>query len=257
MTRTRYRLIFQLMALAVLAFAVVPAEAAEPAEALSPFAGDVGNAVWTVAIFVLVVVVLGKFAWGPILSSLQQREEFIHTSLSSAKRDREAAEARLAEYGAKLQSARTEAFAIVDEARRDAERLREETKQKARAEAEQVVRNAERQIELETATGHPADPQRGGGSVGDDRFEIIQRNITKEDNSRLIDEALAQIGEAGKTASPVGPEGLVRAPYLTPKPTIRAPGSFTPTVTSSPGTAFAGPGPLGVTMYSIIISPAI
>ena len=53
--------------------------------ALSPFAGNVGNAIWTLVIFVIVVVVLGKFAWGPVLALLQQREEFIHKSLSDAK----------------------------------------------------------------------------------------------------------------------------------------------------------------------------
>src|SRR4029077_13753651 len=72
---------------------------------LSPFAGNVGNAVWTLVIFVIVVLLLGKFAWGPVLSLLQQREEFIHRSLSDAKRDRDEAEARLKEYGAKLPSA--------------------------------------------------------------------------------------------------------------------------------------------------------
>ena len=51
--------------------AALPVEAAESAEGagLSPFAGNVGNAIWTLVIFVLVVLVLGKFAWGPVLGS--------------------------------------------------------------------------------------------------------------------------------------------------------------------------------------------
>src|SRR5438477_3375751 len=83
---------------------------------LSPFAGNVGNAVWTLLIFVIVVVVLGKFAWGPVLALLKQREEFIHRSLSDAKRDRDEAEARLKDYAAKLQRAQHEAVAIVEDA---------------------------------------------------------------------------------------------------------------------------------------------
>ncbi len=79
-------------ALALMA-AAVPAMAAEAAEghAEGPpnlFAGDLGNVVWTVAIFVLVLVVLGKFAWGPLLNALQARESFIHDALARAKRDR-------------------------------------------------------------------------------------------------------------------------------------------------------------------------
>ena len=70
-----------------------PLAAAEGGGA-SPFSGDVGNAIWTLVIFLLVVLFLGKFAWGPLLKGLQSREEFIRSSLETAKRDREAAEAR-------------------------------------------------------------------------------------------------------------------------------------------------------------------
>jgi hypothetical protein len=85
-----------LFALALLATAV-PAMAAEAEGSPSLFSGDIGNAFWTVLIFVLVLVVLGKFAWGPILSNLQARESFIHDALATAKRDRDQAEARLRE----------------------------------------------------------------------------------------------------------------------------------------------------------------
>src|SRR5690349_15874333 len=105
------------------ALATASLRAAEeaPAARLEPFAGNVGSAIWTLLIFVIVVVILGKFAWGPVLSLLHQREQFIHQSLSDAKRDREQAEASLKEYIAKLQSAQVEAAAVVDQARHDAE----------------------------------------------------------------------------------------------------------------------------------------
>src|SRR5881227_3050771 len=120
----------KILTVAMLALAAIPIHAAEEAP-LSPFAGNVGNAVWTLAIFLIVVVVLGKFAWGPVLSLLQERERFIHKSLSDAK----------------LQSAQAEAVAIIEEARRDAEREREELRTRARTEADTMVKNAERQIE--------------------------------------------------------------------------------------------------------------
>jgi F-type H+-transporting ATPase subunit b len=140
----------RLLAIAVLALTAFPLHAAEeaPAAALSPFAGNLGNAIWTLAIFVIVVIMLGKFAWGPVLGLLRQREEFIHRSLSDAKHDRDEAEARLKDYAAKLQSAQHEAVAIIEDARRDAERLREELRQRAKAEADKLITNAERQIQL-------------------------------------------------------------------------------------------------------------
>jgi Tfp pilus assembly protein PilX len=99
----------KLLTVGLLALGAIPLHAAEEAP-LSPFAGNVGNAVWTLVIFLIVVIVLGKFAWGPLLSLLKQREDFIHKSLSDAKRDRDDAEARLREYGARLQSAQAEAM---------------------------------------------------------------------------------------------------------------------------------------------------
>jgi len=185
---------YRLTAFALFVLAAVPAAAAEPAaEALSPFAGNVGNAVWTLAIFVIVVIMLGKFAWGPVLGLLQQREEFIHRSLSDAKRDRDEAEARLKEYLAKVQSARVEAAALVDQARGDAQRLRDELTQKARADADQLVRNAERQIQMETSRAVQQIRKEAVDLSVMIASKIIQRNITKEDNERLIDDTLKQL----------------------------------------------------------------
>jgi len=165
--------------------------------ALSPFAGNVGNAIWTLAIFLLVVLILGKFAWGPVLALLQERERFIHKSLADAKHDREEAEARLREYAAKIQTARAEAAAIVEEARRDSERLREDLKQRARTEADTMIQNAERQISLQTQRAIQEIRREAVDLSVAIASKIIQRNLTKEDNQRLIDEAIRQVGSGG------------------------------------------------------------
>ncbi|MES1256048.1 MAG: F0F1 ATP synthase subunit B [Acidobacteriota bacterium] len=185
---------YRLLALVALLSAAVPVSAQEAADGgLSPFAGDIGNAVWTLVVFVLVVLVLGKFAWRPILSLLQQREDFIHQALTDAKRDREDAEARLQEMAAKLQAAQGEALHIIEEARRDAERLREELKQKARTEADQMVRNAERQIQLDTTRALQQIRKEAVDISVAIATKIVQRNITREDNERLIDDTLKQM----------------------------------------------------------------
>jgi F-type H+-transporting ATPase subunit b len=166
---------------------------------LSPFAGNVGNAVWTLVIFVIVVLLLGKFAWGPVLSLLQQREEFIHRSLSDAKRDRDEAEARLKEYAAKLQSAQREAVAILEEARRDAERLREELRGRAKTEAETLIKNAERQIQVETTRAVQQIRQEAVDLSVTIASRLLQRNISKEDNEKLITDALKQIESSARS----------------------------------------------------------
>ena len=182
----------KLLTLAFVTLAALPLYAAEEAP-LSPFAGNLGNAVWTLVIFVIVVFVLGKFAWSPVLSLLQQREAFIHKSLADAKHERDEAEARLKEYSAKLQSAHAEAVTIVEDARRDAERLRQELREKAKAEAEGLLKNAERQIQLETARALQQIRSEAVDLSVMIASKLIQRNLTKEDNERLIEDALRQV----------------------------------------------------------------
>jgi F-type H+-transporting ATPase subunit b len=183
----------KLLIVAVLALSALPIHAAEEAPALSPFAGNLGNAIWTLAIFVIVVIVLGRFAWGPVLGLLQQREEFIHRALSDAKRDRDAAEARLKDYAAKLQSAHAEAATILEDTRRDAERLREEVRQRARGEADKLIANAQRQIQLETSRALDQIRREAVDLSVLIASKIIQRNLSREDNEKLIDDALKQV----------------------------------------------------------------
>ena len=188
----------KLLTVAFVVLATLPLYAAEEAP-LSPFAGNLGNAVWTLVIFVLVVLVLGKFAWGPVLSLLQQREEFIHKSLSDAKRDRDAAEARLKDYAAKLQSAQAEAVGIIEEARKDAERLRDELRQRARTEADTMLKNAERQIDLQTTRAVQQIRREAVDMSVAIASKLLQRNISKEDNEKLINDALKQMEASARS----------------------------------------------------------
>ena len=183
----------KLLTVAFLALTALPIYAAEEPAALSPFAGNLGNAIWTLGIFLLVVIVLGKFAWGPVLALLQQREAFIHKSLADAKHDRDEAETRLKEYTAKIQASRNEAAEIVEEARRDGERLREDLRTKARSEAERMIQSAERQIQVETGRALEQIRREAVDLSVLIASKIIQKNLTKDDNERLIDEALKQV----------------------------------------------------------------
>ena len=184
----------RLLAAALVALSALPAAASEAEPAgLSPFSGDFGNALWTVLIFVLVLVVLGKFAWGPVLGLLKEREDFIRKSLHDAKHDRDEAEARLKEYTAQLQAARAEAASLVENARRDADRLREELRQKAKAEADSMLKNAERQIQLERDRALAQIRTEAVDLSVAIASKLIGRNLTKADNERLIEDALKQV----------------------------------------------------------------
>lgn len=186
--------------LTVLATVAVAAPAFAAEEKLGgPFSGDIGNALWTVLTFVLVLVVLGRFAWGPLLKSLQARENFIREALDKADQDRREAEARLKEYHDKLAAARAEASAIVDEGRRDADVLKHKIEEDAKREADQLIERAKREIGIaqETATKelYTLSAKLATGIAA----KILEREIGPQDHERLIAESIANLPASGAT----------------------------------------------------------
>jgi len=181
------RALFLLAALAI----AVPALAAEGGEAPpSLLAGDLGNSFWTILIFVLVLVILGKYAWGPILKTLQARESFIHEALAKAKADRDAAEARLKQYEERLAGARAEATAIVDEGRRDAEVVKRKIEATAKVEADKMIDRARREIQIATVTATRELYDLSARLATDMAARVIGRELSPQDHERLIAEAI-------------------------------------------------------------------
>jgi F-type H+-transporting ATPase subunit b len=154
---------------------------------------DPGLFIWTILTFLVLLTLLAKFAWRPLLQSLEARQETIRKSLADAEKARQELERLNQESETIINRARVEAESIVGASRADAERLRGELREKARAEAEGIVRNAERQIQLETARALEQIRNEAADLSVAIASKIIQKNLTKEDNERLIDEALKQL----------------------------------------------------------------
>jgi F-type H+-transporting ATPase subunit b len=188
-------------ALAVLFTLALAAPAAaqeghEAAGANNPFAGDIGNALWTVVIFVLVLVVLGKFAWGPILKGLQARESYIVESLEKAKRERDEAAVRLKEYEDRLAQARTEVTALVEEGRRDAEVVKKKILDEARQEAEKERERTKREIQIATDTATKQLYTLAAHLATDMAGRIIRKELSAQDHERLIAESIQELSAA-------------------------------------------------------------
>ena len=154
---------------------------------------DPGLFIWTILTFLVLVALLAKFAWRPLLQALESRQESIRKSLDDAQKAKQDLERLHAESAEIIRQSRVEADAIVTRSRGDAERLREEMKQKARAEADAIVKNAERQIQLETGRAIQQIRREAVDLSVMIASKLIQRNLTKEDNERLIEEALKQV----------------------------------------------------------------
>ncbi len=180
-------------ALAALATPVASAMGAEGGEGPSLFTGDLGNILWSLVTFVVVLIVLGKFAWGPILGALQKREDFIRSSLELAKKDREEAEARLREYEEKLQAAREEASAIVDEGRRDAEVVKGRIEDEAKAGADAMLKRAKREISIATDSALKELYTHTARMATEVASRIIRKELDVKDHERLISESIEEL----------------------------------------------------------------
>jgi F-type H+-transporting ATPase subunit b len=154
---------------------------------------DPGLFIWTILTFLVLVALLAKFAWRPLLEALEARQNSIRKSLDDAQQAKQELERLNVESAQIIARARQEADAIITQSRSDGERLREEIRTRARGEADVIVKNAERQIQLETSRALEQIRHEAVELSVMIASKIIQRNLTREDNERLIDEALRQV----------------------------------------------------------------
>lgn len=158
---------------------------------------DVWQAGFTIAVFVILLVILRGAAFKPILRALQNREDFIRESLDHAKKDREQAEARLKEYSDKIEAARAEASAIVEEGRRDAEVLKAKIDENAKNEADATLERAKREIELAKDTAIKELYDRTANLATDVASRIIRKEMNAADHERLVAESIAELQSVG------------------------------------------------------------
>jgi F-type H+-transporting ATPase subunit b len=199
------RLWFCRLALIIVAVSIVasPALAVQETEHAEPsiFEGGLHNAVWTLLIFLTVVIVLGKFAWGPLLGALRQREDFIRDSLETAKREREESAELLKKYTDQISRAREEATAITQEGRRDAEEVRKRIQAEARAEADAMIKRAKREILI----AHQDAIKEIYNAVAELSTQVAERILKREIDAKehrdLINAALEEVKKQDKLSS--------------------------------------------------------
>lgn len=159
---------------------------------------DPGLFIWTIITFLVLLGLLAKFAWRPLLKALENRQETIRKSLDDAQKAKEELERLQGESAQIIRQARIDAEAVFARTRADADKLAEELRQKAREEAEGIVKNAERQIQIETRRALQEIRSEAVDLSVTIASKLLERHISKEDNARLIDDTLKQI-EAART----------------------------------------------------------
>ena len=154
---------------------------------------DPGLFVWTILTFLLLLTVLAKFAWKPLLKMLKDREELIRSSLEDAEKAKKKLERLNAEGEAIINQARSEAQSILSEGKAAAAKLKDETLDVAKEQAKQIASEAEKQINIEKDKAIAEIKSEVVNLSISIAEKLINKNISPEDNKALIDESLSNI----------------------------------------------------------------
>jgi F-type H+-transporting ATPase subunit b len=151
--------------------------------------------IYSLIVFLILLAVLYKFAWGPISNGLSQREETIARQIEEARVASERASQQLKEYEARLALATEEARGIVAQSRKDAEVARErivaeaqQAAQKERDKAVADIHSAKNQALREIA-------EKSVGTAISLASNIIRREVRPEDHNQLIEDSLAKFSK--------------------------------------------------------------
>ena len=130
----------------VLLSAASPAAAAEGGgdSLLTP---QIGTVFWTLVTFLIMVVLLGRYAWGPLMAAVDARERSIRDSIEKAGRDRQEAESLISQHRELLTAARRERAEAVEAGKRDAEKVKSDILDEARKQREQLLAQSKDQIQ--------------------------------------------------------------------------------------------------------------
>jgi F-type H+-transporting ATPase subunit b len=165
----------------------------------APFQPTIGVAIWTWVVFLLLLVILAKLVFPPIMKSVADREAQIRKDLAEAERLRAESAAALDEQRELLASARGEAQAIIAEARQAAERERAIGVEKTRQEQEELLHRARREIDAEREAAIAAIRRDAVDIAISAAGKVVGARLDTAADQRIVEEYIASIGASGGT----------------------------------------------------------
>ena len=156
-------------------------------------------AIATFVVFMLLLAILWKFAWGPIVAALELREEKVANHIAQAERNHAEARALLSQYEQKLANAANEVRELMEEARRNAEHAKQSILAEAKAGAEAERVRALHDIGTATDQALESLAERSAQLAVDLAGKILQSKLSAADHARLIQDAMAKFPTASSS----------------------------------------------------------
>ncbi len=150
---------------------------------------------WAIINFLVILAILYKFFYNPVIKFLDNRSDEIRRNISEAEQARAEAEAMLEEYRNKLAGAKQEAQEIVARATRVGEEARAALLEQSRAEAAALLEKAHQEIQRERDDALKTLRQEVASLAVMAAEKILGRTVTKEDHTKMVDQFLDEVGE--------------------------------------------------------------
>lgn len=156
---------------------------------------NLGDIIVTVIFFTILMVLLKKFAWGPLMGVMDQRAQLIATEIEQAEKSRQESAKVLEEQRALLKEARENAQSIVETAKKQGDTQREELITAARAEVSRMKESATLEIATEKEKAVAAVREEFVSLSILAASKVLGKEISEEDNRALIEETIVKAGE--------------------------------------------------------------
>lgn len=182
--------IAMLLVLAAPAPLLAVQEAAERPNLLSPAGGLM---FWTLLVFIVLIFVLGRYAYKPLLAAVEAREQSLQNALDQARKDREEAAKLLEEHKRQLDAARSEAQAFIAEGRATAEKMKAEMLEATRTQQQELMERAKRDIESEKTRAIAALRREAVDLAIAGASKVIEKNLDTGANRQLVESFLSSI----------------------------------------------------------------
>jgi F-type H+-transporting ATPase subunit b len=157
------------------------------------FGKAVDLGIWTLLVFLLLLFVLSKFAWKPMMQGLEQRERAIHSALHEAQQAREETARLRAQLEEQLRNANEQARTLLDEARRAGERTTAEMIAEAHKKIQAEQERLQREMNLAYSQARRDLQTQAAQLATLVASKVIRRQMNHDDHRQLVEEALAEL----------------------------------------------------------------
>jgi F-type H+-transporting ATPase subunit b len=152
-----------------------------------------GLLIWTIIIFFILLLILKKFAWGPLLKSLNDREQGIKDSVEKAEYLKQEAEKILAENKALLAKADEDARKVIAESKELAEKLRQEMMAKTGDDTSRMIAQAKGEIEREKLAALNSLKDEIANLAVQAAGKLIDENLDNDKQRKLVNNFINKI----------------------------------------------------------------